>query len=139
MQIDSLNLDISVRNNEREAFSQTRCSHFGGSHPTETLFHNHKKEKGYKKPPFNSRNSNNKQNQLNYHKPNTCFRCGSEDNFIANCPRRVTWDKKVQWNTENPKACAHRSTEIDIMSENSTDESESKKIYASMVRISPNS
>ena len=38
LQIDYLNLENSVRNNEREYFHQSMCSHCGGSHPTAKLF-----------------------------------------------------------------------------------------------------
>ena len=75
LKIDYSNLDNSVRNNERETFSQSRYSHCGGSHPTEKLFLKNQKYKGYKKPPFNLRNSNNKCDEYNCQKPNTCFRC----------------------------------------------------------------
>ena len=61
----------------------------------------------HKKPLSNSHNSNNKQNERNGRKPNTCFRCGSEDRFIANCPKQDTLDKKAHWNTENPKIHAY--------------------------------
>ena len=33
--MDYLNLENSVRNNYRENFSQSRCIHCGGSHPTD--------------------------------------------------------------------------------------------------------
>ena len=39
---------------------------------------------------------------------------------------------------KNPKTCAYRSKKIDRTSENSTDESESQKIYASMARMNTN-
>ena len=55
--------------------------------------------------------------------------------------RRITslqLDKKVHWNTEKPKTRAYRSTKIDKMLENSTYQSKSQKIYASMAHISFN-
>ena len=100
LQIDYFNLDKSVRNNERSIFSQSRCSHCGGSHR-------------YKKPQFNPRNSNNNHNERNGRKPNTCFRCVSEDHFILNCKKPETSDKKVHWNIENPKTCVYRLNKID--------------------------
>ena len=60
-----------------EIFSQSRCSHCGGSHPTDKLSKQQRNEKGYNKPPLNSRNSYDKRNENNGWKPNTCFRCGS--------------------------------------------------------------
>ena len=75
LQIDYLNLDNSVRNNKRENISQSNCSNFEGSHPTEKCFKKRQKEKGYKQPPFNPRNSNNKCNEHSGWKPNMCFRC----------------------------------------------------------------
>ena len=41
-------------------------------------------------------------------------------------------ENKVHWNTENPKPHAYRPTKIYEMSENSTDQINPKKIYASM-------
>ena len=38
LQIDYLNLENSVGNNERENYSQSRCSHCGGSHPNEKIY-----------------------------------------------------------------------------------------------------
>ena len=83
LQIDYLNLENSVGNNERVNFSQSRCSHCGGSHSTEKCFKQQQKEKSYKKLPFNPRNSNNNVNEHNSQKPNTCLICGSEDHFIG--------------------------------------------------------
>ena len=94
MQIDYLNLDNSVRNNKRECFSQSRCNHCGGSKPTKKYFMQQRKEKGYKKPPFNSCKYNNYRNEHNGWKPNKCFRCGSEDYFFENCSKLDTSDKK---------------------------------------------
>ena len=85
--MDYLSLDNSVSKNEEKCFSQYRCSYCGGLYPTEKYFKQQRKEKGYKKPPFTSRNTNNKYNERNCRKPNTCFRCGSEDSFIANCSK----------------------------------------------------
>ena len=42
-----------------------------------------------------------------------CFICGLGDHFIKNDPKMDTSDKKVQWNTKNPKTCAYISTKID--------------------------
>ena len=80
-----------------------------------------RKEKGYKKPTFNPHNSNNKHNENNSWKPNTCFRCGSEDYFIVNCPKPDTLDNEVHWNMEKPNTRAYISKKIDKTLENSTD------------------
>ena len=101
-------------------------------------FRNIKREKGYSKPPFNQPNSNNRCNERNGWKPKTYFRCGSEDHFITKFQEPDTSDEKVHWNTENPKTHTYRLTKIDKMSDNSTDESESQKIYKSMARMSTN-
>ena len=53
LQIEYLNLENSVRNNERECFAQSRCSHCGGPHLTKKCFKQQWKWKGYNKPPFN--------------------------------------------------------------------------------------
>ena len=67
-----------------------------------------------------------------------CFRYGSKDHFIANCPKPETSDKKFNWKTENPKNCAYRQKKIYKTPENSTDKSDSQKIYRHMSRISSN-
>ena len=71
-------------------------------------------------------------------KQNTCFRCESEDHLIENCPKLDTLDNKVYRNIENIKTCLYRLTEIYKTSENSTYQSKSQKIYASMAHISSN-
>ena len=38
LRIDYLNFDNSVRNNKRATFTQSMCSHFGGSYPNEKCF-----------------------------------------------------------------------------------------------------
>ena len=63
-------------------------------------------EKGYKKSSFNSRNSNNKCTERNGQKSNLCFICGLEDQFIKNCQKPDTSDKKTHWNTEKTKTHA---------------------------------
>ena len=73
--MDYFNLENSVGNNEISKCSQSRCSHCGGSHPTDKLFKQQQYEKFYKKPPFNTLNSNNNHTERNSRKPNTCFRC----------------------------------------------------------------
>ena len=60
------------------------------------------------------------------------------DHLVANCPKLNTLDKKVHWNTENPKTHAYRLAKIDKTSENSADKIESNKISASMSRMYPN-
>ena len=85
---------------------------------------------------FNSRNSNNKYTEHNGHRSNTYFRCGVEDNFIANCQKPDNSDKKVHWNTENPKTRVYRYMEMDKMSDNSIYQSECQKIYTSMAPMS---
>ena len=67
-----------------------------------------------------------------------CFRCGPEYHFITNCLKPDTLYNKVHWNTENPKNCAYRYTEIYKTPENSTYQNKSQKIYASMARMSSN-
>ena len=116
LQIDFLDLENSVGNNEGENFDQSSYSHCGGSHPTDKFFKQQQKYKGYKKPPFNIRYSNNGHNERNGRKPNTCFRCGSEDGYITNFPKLDTLDDKVHLNTEKPKTCVHRSKKIDNIS-----------------------
>ena len=59
------------------------------------------KEKGLKKHP--SIHATLIISEMNVTVKKTCFRCGLEDHFIANCPKPETSDKKVHWNTENPK------------------------------------
>ena len=93
-------------------------------------------DKGNKKQTINSRNSNNKYTKHNGHIPNTYFRCGLEDNFITNCQKPETSDKKVHWNTEKSKTHAYRYMEMDKMSDNSIDQSECQKIYTSMAPMS---
>ena len=88
------------------------CSHCGGLYPTDKHFKQQRNEKGYKKTPFNPQNFNNNSNECNDRKPNTCFRCGSEDHFIANCPKPDTLNKKFHWNTENPKTRVYRSKRV---------------------------
>ena len=90
LQIDSFNLENSVRNNEGANFSQSRYIQCGGSHPNKKLFKQQWKVKAITKPPFNPRNSNNKRNECNGRKPNMCFRCGSEYHFIAKFPKQDT-------------------------------------------------
>ena len=65
-----------------------------------------KKEKFHKKPPFSPCNYNNKSTKLNGQKPNMCFRCGLEDNFIAKFTKMDILDEKVHKNTKNPKTHA---------------------------------
>ena len=67
-----------------------------------------------------------------------CFRCRLEDHFTANSPKPNTSDKNVHWNTENPKTCACRSTKIVKTLENSTDQTDSQKIYIYMTRMYSN-
>ena len=67
-----------------------------------------------------------------------CFRCGSEDHFINFFLKLNTSDNKFYCNTEKPKTRAYISMEIYKTSEDSTDEIESHKIYASMEHISSN-
>ena len=130
-------LENSVKNKEGIS-SQSRCSHCGGSHVTVKYFKQNRKDKGHKKSPFYWRNSNNKSNKYNCRKPNTCFRCGPEDHFIANFLKLETSDKKVHWNMEIPKNSAYRSMKIDKTLENSKYKSESQMIYTSMEHLSPN-
>ena len=91
-----MDLDNSVRNNEREIVSQWMCIHCGGSNLTEKLFNQQRNVKGYNKPPFNPCNSNNKRNEHSSPKPNTCFIFGSEDHSIANCPKPDTLENLAE-------------------------------------------
>ena len=78
-------------------------------------------------------------NEHNSWKPNTCFRCGLEDHFIAIFPKPDTSNKKVHWNMKQPKICVYGlKKKIDKTPENSIDESESQKIYESMACLSSN-
>ena len=105
-------MDYTERNNEREKFSQSRCSNCGGSHPTDKCFKPQQNLNIYEKPPYNPRNSNIKRNKHNGQKLNTCVRYGSEDNFTANCPKLDTSDKKIHWNMEKPKQIKENRREI---------------------------
>ena len=55
--------------------------------------------------------------------------------FHKNCLKPDTSDKKFHCNMEKPKTCAFISPEIDKTSENSTYQSKSQKICASMARM----
>ena len=101
----------------RKKNSQSKCSHCVGSHPTDKLFKQQQNQKGYKKPPFNPLNSNNKYNEHNGPKPNTCFRCGLEDHFIVKFSKPETSDRRFYWNTEKPKLLEYRSRKRDKTSE----------------------
>ena len=133
MQIDYLNLKNSVINNERVFFlNQAALSVEVHTQPKKCL--KNRKENGYNKPPFYPRNPNNKHNEHNGWKPNTCFRCRSEDHFIANFLKPDTSNKKVHWNTEKPKACAYRSKKIDNTPEKITEESSHRR-YTRLLHI----
>ena len=62
----------------------------------------------------------------------------SQDHIIANSQKPDTLDKKVHQNTDNTKTRAYISKKIDNMSENSTNKSDSQKIYVSMALMSSN-
>ena len=123
---------------QKDIFSQSRCSHCGGSHPTEKCSKKQIKDKVKNKSIFNSRKFNNKRTERDCWEPNTCFRCGSEDHFIANFPKPDTSDKKCYWNMENPKTCAYRSNKIYKTLDNCTDQSDSQNMCASMSHMSSN-
>ena len=57
---------------------------------------------------------------------------------MENFPKPDTSDNKVHWNMEKPKTHAYRSTKIDKTLENSTDKSESHKIYTSIAHMYTN-
>ena len=114
------------------------CSHYGVSHPTKKLFKQQRNNKGNNKSTFNSRNSNNRHTEHNGQKPNTYFKCGLEDHFVANCQKPDTLENKVNWNMENPKNRAYRYMEMDKMSDNSMYQSEYQKIYMSMAPMYSN-
>ena len=96
LQIDYFDLKRIARNKERAFFSQSRCSHCVGSNLNDKCFKQQVKKCIYKKPSFNPCHSNNKRDERNDRKPNTCFRCESEDNSIIDSPKLDTSDKKVQ-------------------------------------------
>ena len=54
LKIDYLDLENSVRNNERGIFDQSRCSHYEVSHRNEKFYEQQKKVKVYKISPLNS-------------------------------------------------------------------------------------
>ena len=87
---------------------------------------------------MNPHNYNNKRTEHTISKQNTCFRCESEDHFIANFSKTDTPEKKVHWNTENSKTCAYISTKIDKTPDNSKHQNDSHKIYASMTHMTSN-
>ena len=138
VQIDYLNLENSVQNNYRANVSRSRCSHCRGSHPGAKFFKQHRNKIEYKKLHYNKHKSNNMYIERNSGRPTTCFRCVSEDHFIANLPKPETSDEKVHWNTKDPKTRAYRSTKTDNISENISDKINSNKIYAYMTCMSTN-
>ena len=88
---------------------------------------NSHRNKGYKKPPFNPHNSNNKSNECNGYEPNTCYRCVSADNFIAKFTKPDSLNKEVHWDTENSKTHMYRLNKIDKTSGKSTDQTSHRR------------
>ena len=96
-------MENSVKNNEREKFDQSRCSHCVLVHiQLRNALRNSGGRESYKKPPSNTCISNHKRNTCNGQKPNTSFRCVSEDCFIKKNSKKDTLDFK-NWSTENPE------------------------------------
>ena len=85
LQTDYLNLDISSgfgRNGERANTVQTKCTFCGGTNNSaEKCFKSIRQEK---EKACAASYSDNRQTEQ---KPQTCFRCGSEDNLIEKCPK----------------------------------------------------
>ena len=106
-------MDNSVRNNEGEILLNKGAVTMEVHTQLRKYLWNQQEEKGYNKPPFNPRNYNNKRDERNSRKPNTCFRCGLEDHFIANCAKPDTSYNKFHWNMEKPKICAYILNKID--------------------------
>ena len=60
--------------------------------------------------------SKNKRTEGKNQNPNTCFKCGSKDQWITDCPNPENSENRVYCKAENTKNCAYRSTKIDIES-----------------------
>ena len=111
--------------------SHSRCSNYTVSHPTLKCFKQQIKVKYNKKfsSYFNSRNPKNKCNERNNQKPNVCFRCVSEDHWVADCPKPKKSKKRVQWNTENTKTCVYKLTKIEKSLYSIKERNELHKMY----------
>ena len=115
-------MDNSVRATERSNLAHSRCRNCGGSNPHEKCFkqqrtgNRNKKFSSY----LNSREPKNKRIKRNNQRPHTCFRCGTEDHYIANCQKPENAEKRVHRNTKDPKTCVLKSKKIDNALEKST-------------------
>ena len=113
--VDYLRFENSLRATKRSNFYHWKFIHYVVSDPIEKSFKQQRKEKGQKKfsSSLNSINSENKCTERNNQKPNTWFRCGSEDNWIADCTEQENSENRVYWSIEIPKFCAYILTKID--------------------------
>ena len=108
MQIDYLNLENSnsgsSRHNEKENSVHTKCTHCGlNNHSVEKCFKNIRKEK---EKACSAGISSNKNSDRPARK---CFRCGSEDNLIAESPNPPKESEKrrksEKYKEEGNRAC----------------------------------
>ena len=125
---DYLNLDSSSCfgiNSERAHAIQTKCTFCGGTyHSAKECLKRIRKEKE-KAPAVNA--SKNRQTKRT---PRKCFRCGSEDHFIAKFPKPPKNNdkrrKKVSFNEKVNRAC------------DNDENNSNQKIYISMAHMSGN-
>ena len=136
--IDYLNLDNSVRNNERTSFLNQGAVTVEVHSEMKNYSSNREIIRSIRNHP--SINATLIISVLNVMVGNQ-IRASDVDKRIISLkiPQKLdTSDKKVHRNMENPKTRAYRLTEIDNTSENSKDQSEQQKIYASMAHMSSN-
>ena len=115
LQTDYLNLDITSgfgRNSERENTVQTKCTFCGGTnHSAEKCFKSIRQEKG---KGCTAGHSDNRRTEQTSRK---CFRCGSEDNLIAEFPNPPKDNEKRQkqliFNEKGNRACNNRKNNSD--------------------------
>ena len=65
-----------------------------------------------------------------------CFKCGLEDHWITYYLKPENSENNFHWNTEKTKNSAYILTNIYITSDNSIEQNDSQKIYASMAHMS---
>ena len=136
--IDYLNLDNSVRNNERTSFLNQGAVTVEVHSEMKNYSSNREIIRSIRNHP--SINATLIISVLNVMVGNQ-IRASDVDKRIISLkiPQKLdTSDKKVHRNMENPKTRAYRLTEIDNTTENSKDQSEQQKIYASMAHMSSN-
>ena len=92
-----LNLDYSIRSIGRENLYYPMYSRCVGSHPNEQYFKKQRKLNGNKKfrLSFNSHNTKHKRTENNNYKPDMCFICGSEDQWIIDFPKPKNPEERV--------------------------------------------